>query len=140
MAAPEEPVRQTESPVRPEAAPPVSEPAPAPAPAPVAASDAGSAESFSRVGGRGGPKQSHAGANVFASSWGFGSEHGDKDVSSADRFTSANRQMMASGHSGGAATAAPTRGRGAARQAWGESAPEPAASKPQPKIKYPKDE
>ena len=166
-AAPEAPIREASSPVRPEAQPPVaSQPVSAPAPATAvdASSDAGSTESFARVGGRGGPKQSHAGANVFASSWGFGAEHGDKDVSASDRFTSANRQMMgnhtsnpnhnlfsrdvserllvrtASGHSGGAATAAPTRGRGGARQAWGESAAEPVAKQSPRKHKPPVDD
>jgi hypothetical protein len=123
-SAPEEPVRHTKSPVRPEATAPVEPPQGTTAP------------TFERVGGRGGPKQNHAGANVFNSSWGFGAEHGDRDVSSADRFTSANRQMMQSGitHS-----PQPTRTGGRSKQAWGEPGAAP-AQKPQQKIKYPVDD
>jgi hypothetical protein len=126
LSAPEEPVRQTQSPVRPEATEPVQQAAPTDATAP----------SFERVGGRGGPKQSHAGANVFNSSWGFGAEHGDRDVSSADRFTSANRQMMQSGIT---QSPQPKRSGSRTKQAWGEPA---VASSPKPtqKIKYPKDD
>ena len=128
VAAPEETVRKTESPVR----------AQAPEPQAAAAPAEPSEPSFERVGGRGGPKQSHAGANVFASSWGFGAEHGDKDVSATDRFTSANRQMMQSGID--SSPQQPRRSGGRAKQAWGEPAAAAPAPKPQPKIKYPKDD
>lgn len=126
--SPEEPVRQTESPVRPEATEPVQQAAPTITTAP----------KFERVGGRGGPKQTHAGANVFNSSWGFGAEHGDRDVSAADRFTSANRQMMQSGIS---ESPQPKRTGQRSRQAWGEpTAAAAPAPKSQQKIKYPKDD
>ena len=122
---PEEPVRQTQSPVRPEATEPVQPAAPS----------GSTALAFERVGGRGGPKQNHAGANVFNSSWGFGAEHGDRDVSSADRFTSANRQMMQSG-----ITQSPQQNSSNSRskQAWGESTG--ISPKPKQKIKYPIDD
>ena len=52
---------------------------------------------FERVGGRGGDKQTHAGAKVFSSNWGFGADHGDQNVSDAERFTSHSRAQMAKG-------------------------------------------
>ena len=89
---------------------------------------------FERVGGRGGDKQTHAGAKVFSSNWGFGADHGDQNVSDAERFTSHSRAQMAKGIADTQAPRGGRKGKAAPKEAWGEPAPE----QPRRKVHQPK--